>query len=139
MSMESRSLCVVIIDDEEIVAKTISMCLRKSGCTLHATTRPKEAVALVRKTNPDVILCDAAMPDMCGPQVIENLKADPATAHIPVILITGFAESHMFSHVPWTGFLSKPFSSSELIAALHHAVATTAQRLFVGTTPRAGE
>jgi CheY-like chemotaxis protein len=117
-------LCVVIIDDEEIVAKTIAMSLRKSGCTLYATTKPKEAVALVRKTNPDVILCDAAMPHMSGPQVIETLKADPATAHIPVVLMTGFAESHMFSHVSWTGFLSKPFGPAELIAALHHAVAT---------------
>ena len=122
--MKVSSLCVVIIDDEEVVAKTVAMCLRKSGCTLHATTKPKEALALVRKTDPDVILCDAAMPNMSGPEIIEKLKADPATAHIPIILMTGFAESHMFGHVGWTGFLSKPFGPAELIAALHHAVAS---------------
>jgi CheY-like chemotaxis protein len=136
--VEIRSLCVVIIDDEEVVAKSISLCLRKSGYTLHATTKPKEAVALVRKTNPDVILCDAAMEHISGPEVIENLKADPATAHIPIVLMTGFAES-MFAHVPWTGFLSKPFGPSELIAALHHAVATTAKTLHAGTIPSAVE
>jgi CheY-like chemotaxis protein len=137
--VNTRSLCVVIIDDEEIVAKSVAMCLRKSGCTLHATTKPKEAVALVRKTNPDVILCDAAMEHMSGPEVIENLKADPATAHIPIVLMTGFAESHMFSHVPWTGFLSKPFGPSELIAALHHAIATATKALHAGTVPSAVE
>ncbi len=120
--MKISSLCVVVIDDEEIVAKTVALCLRKSGCTLHATTKPKEAIALVHKTDPDVILCDAAMPNMSGPEIIEKLKADPATAHIPIILMTGFAESHMFGHVGWTGFLSKPFGPAELIAALHHAV-----------------
>ena len=126
--METHSLSIVIIDDEEIVIKTIAMCLRKSGCTLHSTTKAKEAVALVRKTDPDVILCDAAMPHMSGPEVIENLKADPATAHIPIILMTGFAESHMFAHVGWTGFLSKPFGPAELIAALHHAVASVMKK-----------
>ena len=137
--MEASSLCIVIIDDDETIAKTIALCLRKSGCTLHATTKPKEAVALVRKTNPDVILCDAAMPHMSGPEVIENLKADPATAHIPIILMTGFAESHLFGHVGWTGFLSKPFGPAELIAALHHAVATATKALQARTVPTGGE
>src|SRR6185436_965629 len=79
-NVNDRSLCVVIIDDEEVVAKTIAMCLRRSGCTLHATTNPKEAMGLVRKTKPDVILCDAAMPGMSGAEVVEALKADPSTA-----------------------------------------------------------
>ena len=121
--MEAR-LCVVVIDDEEVVGKSVALLLRKSGCTIYATTKPKEALALVRKTKPDVILCDAAMPVMCGPEVIEKLKADPETAHTPVVLMTGFAESHMFGHVGWTGFLSKPFTAAELIGALHHAVVT---------------
>ena len=115
---------MVVIDDEEVVSKSIAMYLRKSGCTIYATTKPQEALALVRETDPDVILCDAAMPVMSGPEVIETLKADPATAHIPIVLMTGFAESHMFGHVGWTGFLSKPFSAAELIGALHHAVAS---------------
>jgi CheY-like chemotaxis protein len=65
------------------------------------------------------------MPGMSGAQIIETLKSDPATASIPVVLMTGFAGPEMFSHVQWTGFLSKPFSQSELIAALHHATAAT--------------
>ncbi len=121
--MEAR-LCVVVIDDEEVVGKSVALLLRKSGCTIYGTTKPKEAVSIVRKTRPDVILCDAAMPLMSGPEVIECLKADPETAHIPIILMTGFAESHMFGHVGWTGFLSKPFTAVELIGALHHAVAS---------------
>jgi chemosensory pili system protein ChpA (sensor histidine kinase/response regulator) len=122
-TVKASPLCVVMIDDEEAVAKCVAMCLRLSGSSLHATTNPKEAVALVRKTNPDVILCDAAMPDMSGAEVIEKLKADPTTAHIPVVLMSGFPAT-MFSHVPSTRFLSKPFSPSELLAALHHAVAS---------------
>ena len=121
--MEAR-LSVVVIDDEEVVCKAVALLLRKSGCTIYSTTKSKEAVALVLKTQPDVILCDAAMPHVSGPEVIEHLKGNPATAHIPIVLMTGFAESHMFGHVGWTGFLSKPFSAVELFGALHHAIAS---------------
>jgi len=81
-------------------------------------------MALARKINPDVILCDADMPDLSGPQLIEMLKSDPATARIPVVLLTGFSDPDMFSHVRWTGFLGKPFTPSELLSALRHAVST---------------
>lgn len=118
---------MLIIDDEPDVARLVATCLRKSGCTLNATVKPKEGAALARKINPDVIMCDADMPGLSGAQLIEIIKSDPAIAHIPVILMTGFAGPEMFSHVRWTGFLSKPFSPAELISALRNAVAVAAR------------
>ncbi len=117
-------LSVLIIDDDPQIARLVATCLRSSGCILEATQKSKEGVALARKISPDVILCDADMPDLSGPQLIEMIKSDPATAHIPVVLMTGFADPSMFSHVRWTGFLGKPFTPSELLSALRHAVAT---------------
>jgi CheY-like chemotaxis protein len=122
--VKTRSLSVVIIDDDPEIIRMVTACLQRCKCSVNGTLKAKEGVDLVRKINPDVILCDAEMSGLSGAQVIEILKSDPATALIPVILITGFAGPEFFSHVQWTGFLSKPFSQSELIAALHHAVAT---------------
>lgn len=124
MQLNTHSLSVLIIDDDPDIARMVATSLRRSGCSLSSTLKPKEGVALVRKIKPDVILCDGDMPGLSGAQVIETLKSDPETAHIPVILMTGFAGPEMFSHVRWNGFLSKPFSSPELIAALHNAIAT---------------
>ncbi len=73
---------------------------------------------------PDVILCDASMPYLSGPQVITLLKNDPTTVNIPVILMTAVAEAHMFSDVPWTSFLAKPFTPQELREAIVSAVKT---------------
>lgn len=128
VSVSTISLSVVVIDDDANIQAMVSKCLRSSGCSLHSTLKPKEGAALVRQVNPDVILCDAEMPDLSGAQIIESLNLDPATAHIPVILMTGFAGPEMFMHVRWTGFLSKPFNSKDLIAALHHAVASAAKK-----------
>ena len=51
------------------------------------------------------------------------LKNDPATADIPVVLMTGFAEVDMLSNGGWTNFLAKPFGPKELRAAIEGAMA----------------
>lgn len=63
------------------------------------------------------------MPEFSGAQVIEMLKNDPATADMPVVLMTGIADADMFSHVAWTNFLAKPFGPKELRAAIEGATA----------------
>jgi CheY-like chemotaxis protein len=122
--MEKRVFSVLVIDDEPAVLKSVQLCLRSSGLKLSMTTDPRQGLEMARTSRPDVILCDAAMPDLSGPQLISMLKTDATTAHIPVILMTAVAEAHMFSHVAWTSFLAKPFSAKELREALVSAVKT---------------
>jgi diguanylate cyclase len=122
--MEKRVFSVLVIDDEQDVLKSIQYCLRSSGLKLTMTTDPKKGLELARTIEPDVILCDAAMPDLSGSQVISMLKEDARTAGIPAVLMTAVAEAYMFSHVPWTGFLSKPFSAKELREAIVSAAKT---------------
>jgi len=123
--MDKRVFSVLVIDDEADVLKAVQLCLRSSGLKLTTTTEPKKVLELARTLAPDVILCDADMPDVSGPQLIVMLKNDPATAQIPVILMTAVAEAHMFSHVPWTSFLGKPFSAKELREAIVSAAKTS--------------
>ena len=82
---------------------------------------PHDGLIIARTILPDVIICDAAMPKMSGPEVIHQLKLDPTTAHIPVILMTGVADAEPFQHVPWTNFLAKPFTPLELRDAIYSA------------------
>lgn len=122
--MDKRVFSVLVIDDEPDVLKAVQLCLRSSGLKLTLTTDPKKGLEMARTLKPDVILCDAAMPDFSGPQLITLLKSDAATAWIPVILMTAVAEAYMFSHVAWTSFLAKPFSAKELREAIVSAAKT---------------
>ena len=137
--VKTNFLSVLIIDDDPHIARLVATCLRSSGCILNSTLKGKEGLALAGKIVPDVILCDADMPDLGGPQLIEMLKLNPATARIPVVLMTGFADPHMFSHVRWTGFLGKPFTPSELLSALRHAVSTALRTETVAEAVPDGE
>jgi CheY-like chemotaxis protein len=123
--MDKRVFSVLVIDDELDVLKSVQLCLRSSGLKLTLTTDPKKGLEMARSVQPDVILCDASMPDFSGPQLISMLKSDAATAQIPVILMTAIAEAYMFSHVAWTSFLSKPFTAKELREAIVSAAKTS--------------
>ena len=122
--MKSRDISVLVIDDDSSVTTLVATLLRRSGFTVSSATQAHDAFRLAHRIQPDVVLCDAAMPELSGPQVIEALKADPATAEIPVVLMTGIADAHMFAHARWTGFLGKPFDRAELCAAVRSAIAS---------------
>jgi CheY-like chemotaxis protein len=55
---------------------------------LFSTTNPRQAVALAREEQPDVILCDIDMPEMSGGDVAAVLSGDPQTAFIPLVYLT---------------------------------------------------
>jgi len=113
---------VLVIDDEIDVIKSIEMLLQPYGCTIHSTADPNQAVTLAREVRPDVILCDARMPELNGAQVIGILKYDSATAHIPIVMMTGYAQVHRYANVDWTAFVEKPFSAEELFEVLQRAL-----------------
>lgn len=79
----------------------------------------ERALTMVRTFKPDLILLDVLMPGRSGYEVLESLKADPATRLIPVVLITGLGETPdrvRGIRAGADGFLSKPFSDEEFIA-----------------------
>jgi CheY-like chemotaxis protein len=116
--MSKRVLTVLAIDDHAEILNLIRSVLRKTGWTVAEAATPKDGLIIARTLLPDVIICDAAMPKMSGPEVIHQLKQDSTTANIPVILMTGVADSEPFQHVPWTNFLAKPFTPVELRDAI---------------------
>lgn len=125
----TSALDILAIDDESGLLRMVEICCRKKGWKVTAVSDLKQGIELERAALPDVILCDAAMPHVSGPQLIAMLKANAETAGIPVVLMSGFANADMFSHVPWDGFLDKPFGPKELLAAIESAVSAIPPRI----------
>jgi CheY-like chemotaxis protein len=112
--MAGDHFCVLVIDDEPIVAGAVEICLQRDGWKVHATLDAQEGVAMARSIKPDVILCDGQMPRLSGFELIAQLKADSATARIPVVLMSGIGSAEDFPTVPFACFLKKPFGAKEL-------------------------
>ncbi len=79
---------VLVIDDDEIARYLLGDILKKTSYRLIEATGGKEGVAMARREHPSAIFLDLMMPDMNGFQVLDELKGDPATREIPVIINT---------------------------------------------------
>jgi CheY-like chemotaxis protein len=122
--MNAETLSVLVIDDEPAVSRIVTAALQRVGWTVTVCADGRTAVPTAQAIKPNVILCDANLPDLSGPQVISILKSDPSTARIPVVLMTGFAQADMFSDVEWTAFIEKPFTPNDLVDVVHRAAHT---------------
>lgn len=83
---------VLIVDDLAMVRELMDCGLRGAGYETACAADGHQALAAVKARVPDLMLLDVMMPGMGGLEVLEQLRADPATAKLPVILLTGSGE-----------------------------------------------
>jgi CheY-like chemotaxis protein len=86
---------VLIVDDNELERKLLGKVLDESLCELLFAESGAEALALLRKVRPDLILLDVDMPDIDGLETLRRLKQSPQLSTIPVVMVTGHSEKEM--------------------------------------------
>lgn len=119
---------VLVVDDDAFQHKLIGKLLDKNIYHLIFAGNGREALNMVRKALPDLILMDFMMPDMDGLETMRNLKAEPEFAKIPVIMITGKSDGQVVSDSMKVGaadFVVKPFDKATLIAKVNNALGKT--------------
>ena len=110
---------VLIVDDEKMIRCLIIDILTPLDYEVFQACDGIDAIEMVEKCNPDVILLDVTMPRMDGFQVLKKLKESDETKMIPIIMVTSFKEIHMRVKAIELGvddFLSKPMDIIELRA-----------------------
>ncbi len=108
---------LLIVDDELQVRKLLETLLQYEGYHTQSVASGEEALALVAQQPPDLILLDIMMPGMDGYEVAHQLKGDPATANIPIIMLSALSEPSARLSGLQTGaeeFISKPVERVEL-------------------------
>jgi CheY-like chemotaxis protein len=120
------SKCILIIDDEEGILGLVRDILQApGGWRVLTASSGKEGLAYARAKRPDAILLDVMMPDLDGPTTLQQLRANPATRSIPVILLTAqvqVADRHRFASLDVQGVISKPFDPLRLAAQISMAL-----------------
>jgi CheY-like chemotaxis protein len=82
------TLRVLVIDDDETARYTVSSFAARPGTEVFEAENGLIGIAMAQSERPDVILLDLMMPGIGGHEVLQRLKSDPATASIPVIIVT---------------------------------------------------
>ena len=122
---------ILLVDDDPVLLEVLSTVLDLEEFTVVTADDGERALAAVARHQPQVVVCDVAMPGIDGFEVCRRLKADPATAHLPVVLLTadgGPQERQAGLDVGCDASLTKPFSPLELIQRLREVTASATDR-----------
>lgn len=110
---------VLLADDNEQNLELLLAYLEDLGCEIRTARDGQEAADQVAARRPDLLLLDVMMPRMSGFQVCSRIKRDPATADIPVVMVTALNEVSDVERAVESGaddFLTKPVNRLELLS-----------------------
>jgi len=91
--MGERAGRILLAEDDRFLRRAAEATLRQRGLTVVTAVDGEEALRLARTEVPDLILLDLIMPKLQGFEVLRALKQDPATAHIPVIVLSNLGQA----------------------------------------------
>ena len=110
---------ILVVDDDHAFLELAERLLQKEGYSAIATDAPESVLQIARTVRPAAIMIDILMPGLNGWDVINTLKSDPATARIPVLMISILEERQKALEHGAIGVISKPFDGNKLKSALN--------------------
>lgn len=111
----SGGTTVLVVEDEADIANLIRIHLEREGYTAYIAGRGEDALRMAREIRPALITLDILLPDMNGFSLLERLKEDSQTAHIPVIVISVVPEREKGMQLGVVDYLDKPIDEGRLI------------------------
>lgn len=123
---------IVVIDDEPVNIKVVTRLLRLEGYSHFVNTNEsRDALNLIRRESPDLVLLDLMMPHHSGLDILSELRSHESTQHVPVIILTAATDRVTRVNVLQAGandFLNKPIDPSELAPRVGNLLALKRHR-----------
>jgi len=117
---------ILVVDDEPDLLLLASITLARAGYAVSEAATGTEALALARETPPDLVVLDHALPDLSGIEVAERLSAAPATADVPIVILSARGLPEDIARGLAAGadrYLVKPFDGADLLANVRELLA----------------
>ncbi|MFI6529223.1 response regulator [Streptomyces uncialis] len=109
---------VLVVDDNKVIRQLIRVNLELEGFEVVTAADGAECLDVVHDVRPDVVTLDVVMPRLDGLRTAARLRADPRTAHLPLMIVSACTQHEVESglDVGVDAFLSKPFEPGELVS-----------------------
>ena len=116
---------VLLIEDERNISEAIRFILTRDGFRVSCHHQGADALEVVRTARPDALILDAMLPERTGYDILRDLRAEPATAGLPVLMLTARGQARdrdLATEAGASGFMAKPFSNAEILASVRALV-----------------
>ncbi|MCI0441836.1 response regulator, partial [bacterium] len=113
---------ILIVDDTPANIQTLSGILKEKGYQLSVATNGKQALQVLEKVRPDLILLDVMMPEMDGFEACRQIKKSESLSDIPIIFLTAKTDTADIVsgfEIGAVDYVAKPFNPSELLARIN--------------------
>jgi DNA-binding response OmpR family regulator len=130
-------LRALIVEDDADIGQLVARYLQKAGFVVTVLTSGRDVLAQARREPPDVMLLDVMLPGMNGLELCRALRTDPATALVPIILLTardGEDERITGLETGADDYITKPFSPKEVVARVRALLRRTHRTAPVAPT-----
>ncbi len=126
---------VLVVDDQADIRQALEYLLSEEGFDVQQAANGREALELLARVRPSVILLDQSMPVMDGKTFVAALAANPSLASIPVIVLSAVPMLEPDALPPvFGGFFMKPFDVEAVIKAVRHWTASVGLAALLGIT-----
>jgi DNA-binding response OmpR family regulator len=132
MQRDSRTADLLLLDDEPRVAAALMFAIEGSGFRLRTVAAPDHFWRELRRGTPDLVLLDVELKQSSGLTVLRELRSRPATAALPVFMLSGHIDPRLRTSAVGAGaddYISKPFDPDDLLMRIR-------RRLAVGVRER---
>ena len=117
---------ILLIDDDPDVRKMMGVMLKKEGYEVKTASRREEALEILEKEKPSLILLDVLLSGSDGRELCREIKTNEATRDIPVIMLSGHpSASQQFESYGANDFIAKPFQTDSLLEKLSRQISMT--------------
>ena len=122
---------VLLADDSRFLRLAATSVLESSGFKVFGAADGEEALQIAAQEEIDIVLLDLILPKVQGFEVLQRLRQDPRTAHVPVIIFTSITSQHDFSAYAPVDFISKDnFVLDALVPRINENVEKAARASF---------
>ncbi|GIU96408.1 MAG: response regulator [Actinomycetota bacterium] len=121
---------ILLVEDHRSMRDAILMVLRSEGYAVEEVGDGDAALAAVRANPPDLVFLDLNIPGTDGAEVLRRIKADPATAHVRVIVVTATGEEGRAEATALgaDGYVTKPFGPAALVRTVRRMLGDPPER-----------
>lgn len=116
-----KNWTVIVVEDTYDDRQLATAILEYNGIDVHVANNGNECLELLQSIQPTLIVTDLAMPEMDGWQMLGKIRANPKTAHIPVIAVSAYYSSNVANDAKLAGFnacFAKPVSARDFVNQL---------------------